>query len=194
MWKCDDGRPAERPVHRLPVASACFQAITFPSTVHLVTSPEPSWHEILSAQKILPRSKYLSAIGKLVESALSKVLEDVLALPDIPELDSRRLSELCRILNAFEGLFTTDPDEVGFQSFWRPNVNLSVHNSPRSWLITCHHGSSTLISLNFLWVTYTLTQDFDTTNMLCYTGSFTCGYFISIRPRSSRWLRSRGAC
>ena len=51
-------------------------------------------------------------MGKLVESALSKVLEDILSLPDIPEVDSRRLSELCRILNALEGLFTKDPDAV----------------------------------------------------------------------------------
>ena len=33
------------------------------------------------------------------------MLDDVLALPDIPEVDSRKLSELCRILNALEGLF-----------------------------------------------------------------------------------------
>lgn len=55
-----------------------------------------------------------------MESALSKVLEDVLALPDIPELDSRRLSELCRILNALEALFTTDPDEVRVRFFRLP--------------------------------------------------------------------------
>ncbi|KLO17945.1 hypothetical protein SCHPADRAFT_936603 [Schizopora paradoxa] len=61
-------------------------------------------------QKVLPRSKYLHAIGQVVESALSKVIEDILALPDIPELDSRRLSELCRILNALEGLFADDPE------------------------------------------------------------------------------------
>lgn len=61
---------------------------------------------------MLPRSKYLHAVGQVVESALSKVIEDVLALPDIPELDSRRLSELCRILNALEGLFVDDLDMV----------------------------------------------------------------------------------
>lgn len=62
-------------------------------------------------QKVLPRTKYLRAVGQVVETALSKVIEDVLALPDIPELDSRRLSELCRILNALEGLFVDDPDK-----------------------------------------------------------------------------------
>lgn len=43
-----------------------------------------------------------------MESALARVLADVLALPDIPELDSRRLSELCRILSALEGLFVDE--------------------------------------------------------------------------------------
>ncbi|KAL5513152.1 YTM1_2 [Sanghuangporus vaninii] len=56
-------------------------------------------------KSILPRTMWLRAAGRVVETALARVLSDVLALPDIPELDSRRLSELCRILNALEGLF-----------------------------------------------------------------------------------------
>ncbi len=63
-------------------------------------------------KKVLTRAKYLRAVGQVVDIALSKVIEDVLALPDIPELDSRRLSELCRILNALEGLFADDLDMV----------------------------------------------------------------------------------
>ncbi|KAI5123541.1 hypothetical protein M0805_006700 [Coniferiporia weirii] len=61
---------------------------------------------------VLPRTKYYSATGQVVEAALTKILDDVLALPDIPELDSRKLSELCRILFALEGLFVDaeDPD------------------------------------------------------------------------------------
>ena len=54
---------------------------------------------------VLPRTRYFTAVGLVVEAALGRVLADVLALPDIPEVDSRRLSELCRILNALEGLF-----------------------------------------------------------------------------------------
>jgi protein transport protein DSL1/ZW10 len=46
----------------------------------------------------------------VTDAALSRILQDVLALPDIPEMESRRLSELCRILNALEGLFVEDPD------------------------------------------------------------------------------------
>ncbi|KAH8116435.1 Centromere/kinetochore Zw10-domain-containing protein [Phellopilus nigrolimitatus] len=61
---------------------------------------------------ILARTKYYRATGQVVEAALTKILDDVLVLPDIPELDSRKLSELCRILNALEGLFvdSDDPD------------------------------------------------------------------------------------
>lgn len=36
----------------------------------------------------------------------------MLALPDIPEVESHRLSELCRILNALEGLFVEDPNQA----------------------------------------------------------------------------------
>lgn len=56
-------------------------------------------------QSILPRTKFYTATGLVVEAVLTKILDDVLALPDIPEVDSRKLSELCRILNALEGLF-----------------------------------------------------------------------------------------
>jgi centromere/kinetochore protein ZW10 len=36
----------------------------------------------------------------------------MLALGDIPEVESHRLSELCRILNALEGLFVEDHNQV----------------------------------------------------------------------------------
>ena len=50
----------------------------------------------------------------VVEDILSKMLEDILALPDIPAVDSQKLSELCRILNSLERLFIDDgsPDAV----------------------------------------------------------------------------------
>ncbi|KZP25528.1 hypothetical protein FIBSPDRAFT_783068 [Athelia psychrophila] len=54
---------------------------------------------------ILPRSKYLPALGAVADAALARVLADVLALPDIPAAESQKLSELCRILHALEGLF-----------------------------------------------------------------------------------------
>jgi len=52
------------------------------------------------------------AIGLVTDAALSRVLQDVLELPDIPEVESHRLSELCRILHALEGLFVEDPEQV----------------------------------------------------------------------------------
>ena len=39
---------------------------------------------------------------------MSKILQDILALHDIPADDSQKLSELCRILNSLERLFIDD--------------------------------------------------------------------------------------
>ncbi|KAJ6581607.1 hypothetical protein B0H19DRAFT_930561 [Mycena capillaripes] len=61
---------------------------------------------------ILNKSKYYTAIGMVTDAALSRVLEDVLALPDIPEVESHRLSELCRILHALEALFIEDGNQA----------------------------------------------------------------------------------
>jgi hypothetical protein len=41
-----------------------------------------------------------------------RILGDILALPDITEVESHRLSELCRILHALEGLFIEDREQV----------------------------------------------------------------------------------
>lgn len=61
---------------------------------------------------LLTKSKYYIALGSVTDAALSRVVQDVLALGDIPELESHRLSELCRILLALEGLFSEDPEKV----------------------------------------------------------------------------------
>ncbi|KAL0953809.1 hypothetical protein HGRIS_004990 [Hohenbuehelia grisea] len=68
----------------------------------------PQWKDVLT------KSKYYSAVGLVTDAALSRVLQDVLALPDITEAESHRLSELCRILHALEGLFVEDPNEPSF--------------------------------------------------------------------------------
>lgn len=68
----------------------------------------------------------------VTDAALSRILQDVLALPDIPEMESHRLSELCRILNALEGLFVEDPDpnQVGIIIFaaqsYLPNCTSAI--------------------------------------------------------------------
>ena len=51
------------------------------------------------------------ALGFVVDAALSRILEDILALPDITADESHKISELCRILNSIEGLFV-NMDEV----------------------------------------------------------------------------------
>lgn len=40
------------------------------------------------------------------------MLQDIIALPDIPEVESHKLSELCRILSALEVLFVEDVEQV----------------------------------------------------------------------------------
>ena len=65
-----------------------------------------------SAQPVLRKTKYYQAIGTSVNAALSRLLADILALPDITEAESHKLSELCRILNALEGLFAEDPSQA----------------------------------------------------------------------------------
>ncbi|KAL1756588.1 hypothetical protein FB107DRAFT_211056 [Schizophyllum commune] len=65
-------------------------------------------------QGVLAKSKYYTALGLVIDAALSRVLADVLALPDIPEVESHRLSELCRILNSLEGLFVEDAAQPSF--------------------------------------------------------------------------------
>ncbi|KAF8269814.1 Centromere/kinetochore Zw10-domain-containing protein [Lactarius quietus] len=63
---------------------------------------------------VLGRTKYFDALGSLVNFTLMRILGDILALPDITEVESHRLSELCRILNALEGLFIEDPEQPSF--------------------------------------------------------------------------------
>ncbi|KAA1470237.1 hypothetical protein DENSPDRAFT_817768 [Dentipellis sp. KUC8613] len=60
---------------------------------------------------VLQKGKYFIALGQIVNATLLQILEEVLALPDITEVESHRLSELCRVLNAVEGLFLDDLNE-----------------------------------------------------------------------------------
>ncbi|KAJ2919551.1 hypothetical protein MD484_g865, partial [Candolleomyces efflorescens] len=76
------------------------------------------------ARRIKPiptKSKYYQALGRLVDTALSRVLHDITALPDIPELESTRLAELCRIFNSLEGLFSEDPTQSSFVVAYVPS-------------------------------------------------------------------------
>ena len=70
-----------------------------------------------SHQRAESGTKYYSAVGRVVDSALAVVIRSIMALPDIPEYDSWQLSELCQILNALKRPFAEDPDEVCGQPF-----------------------------------------------------------------------------
>jgi len=63
-------------------------------------------------QGVLPHSRHLAAVGRIVDAILSRMLQDITGLPDITADESHRLSELCRMLNALEGLFVEGPDQV----------------------------------------------------------------------------------
>ena len=99
----------------------------------------------------------------MTDAALSRVLQDVLELNDIPELESHRLSELCHILNALEGLFCEDPEHVRntqLLSLCVDDANRIAY-SPLSLSHMCLHGSNFHISPSFWCVFYLLTERID---------------------------------
>jgi centromere/kinetochore protein ZW10 len=72
---------------------------------------------------VVNKSRYYSSLGQLVDATLERVLADVLELDDITEDESNRLAELCRILNALEGLFVEDAgnDQPSFAVAYVPS-------------------------------------------------------------------------
>ncbi|KAG8221009.1 hypothetical protein J3R82DRAFT_2518 [Butyriboletus roseoflavus] len=75
----------------------------------------PEW------KSILPKSKYYTAVGLVVDGILSRILDSILAISDIPEVESHKLSELCRILTALEGLFVENTSESSFVVSYVPS-------------------------------------------------------------------------
>ncbi|KAI6113039.1 hypothetical protein F5141DRAFT_1111163 [Pisolithus sp. B1] len=61
---------------------------------------------------VLPKGKYHVAMGNVVDGVLSRILDDILAIPDIPEVESHKLGELCRILFTLEELFVEDAESL----------------------------------------------------------------------------------
>ncbi|KAF8448945.1 hypothetical protein L210DRAFT_3388459 [Boletus edulis BED1] len=70
---------------------------------------------------MLPKSKYYTAVGLVVDGVLSRILDSILVISDIPEVESRKLSELCRILTALEGLFVENTSESSFVVSYVPS-------------------------------------------------------------------------
>jgi hypothetical protein len=86
------------------------------------------------SQDVLIKSKYYIALGFVVDAVLSTILDEILALPNIPEAESHQLSELCRILNALEGLFVEDAELVHYVSFTIELSNFHISlNSRALW-------------------------------------------------------------
>jgi centromere/kinetochore protein ZW10 len=87
------------------------------------------------SQDVLIKRKYYIALGFVVDAVLSTILDEILALPDIPEAESHQLSELCRILNALEGLFVEDAELVHCVPFTIELSNFHIPlNSRVLWL------------------------------------------------------------
>ncbi|KAF7308440.1 Dsl1-C domain-containing protein [Mycena chlorophos] len=72
-------------------------------------------------QGVLNKSKYYTAVGLITDAALSRLLVDVLALPDITEVESHRLHELFRMLSALEALFVEDVNQQPFVVAYVPS-------------------------------------------------------------------------
>jgi centromere/kinetochore protein ZW10 len=68
-------------------------------------------------------------VGAIVELSLERILENILAIPDIPEVESHKLSELCRILAALEGLFVEDFSEVCSLCFGQDSLLIVAQSS-----------------------------------------------------------------
>lgn len=101
----------------------------------------------MSIQGLLPKNKYYVALGSVVDAGLSRVLDDILALPDIPEVESHRLSELCRILNTLEGLFVEDTNQVS-----RVHVVISgVAIKTACSLLSMSHPGSSIYTFPSFW-------------------------------------------
>lgn len=63
-------------------------------------------------QTTLTQSTYFEAMGSLVEEVLTCVLNDILALSDIPEKESHRLNALCLKLESLKEHFVVVPSQV----------------------------------------------------------------------------------
>ncbi|KAI9456935.1 hypothetical protein HD554DRAFT_2177861 [Boletus coccyginus] len=72
-------------------------------------------------KSILPKSRFYTAVGLIVDGVLSRILNSILAISDIPEVESHKLSELCRILTALEGLFVENTSESSFVVSYVPS-------------------------------------------------------------------------
>ena len=146
------------------------------SSTLLISKPR-----LLDVQVTLGRTKYYSAVGHLVNFALATVVNAVLALPDIPEVDSQRLSELSRILNALEGLFVEDHQEVRLTARDCPTDNEHSHFDKASFVVSYVPTWLKYSYLSELLVSCPDPSEFFIhAQLACFPGSINSGHIISI--------------
>lgn len=101
----------------------------------------------------------------------------MLALPDITEVESHKLNELCRILDALEGLFVEDPNHVS-------GITISAYAALMCTPIAilcgciCAKVAKVLLSIRIAGelrkcISYTL-------SLTLVLGSIHCGHFILV--------------
>lgn len=57
-------------------------------------------------QTVLTEARCLNSIGQLVETAVSRVADDIIAIPDITADESERLKQICEVLKHVEDIFS----------------------------------------------------------------------------------------
>ncbi|ORX34895.1 hypothetical protein BD324DRAFT_682822 [Kockovaella imperatae] len=60
---------------------------------------------------VLPETTYLLVLGYLLDETIQKISGDILALQDITEVESTRLSELLRVIYPLEEIFVLNPGQ-----------------------------------------------------------------------------------
>jgi hypothetical protein len=111
-------------------------------------------------QPVLPHSKYFTAIGSITDAAIFRLISDILALPDITEVESHRLSELCRILNALEGLFSENDGQVNPLS------------SKDMYIFDTYGQSSLVVQFVHGWLKFSYLTELLVRNISCSTPSY----------------------
>ena len=99
-------------------------------------------------------------MGYLIDCIVERISEEILALADIPEVESGRLNELLKSLHVLEQVFVLAPSEVSFHLQY--NRVIKLISSRRQLWLRPHTGSSFVIFQNCykraLWTLPTCTR------------------------------------
>lgn len=84
-------------------------------------------------QPVLPRSTHTEILGELASTLIARMTDQILALEDITEVESNRLTELLKAVQTLEGLFvgvSADVEQDDTASGGAQNV--------KGWLKFCY--------------------------------------------------------